>query len=154
AGTSTIVLVTTGTSARFFDLTGSSFIERFGGRNLLTYDALTDQYRLVDENGDLLQFAGFSETRLYATRGQFLSFSDAGGNLIEVTAQTTLGDIAELQRTDSVSGITQSLLLTYNDYGPGAGNISGVLLRDRAGGSWTTRRRVLYEYYDSTTNFG
>jgi hypothetical protein len=69
-----------------------------------------------------------------------------------VTSWTGDGKVAEMQRTDSGLGVTESYLYTYLAApDPNAGLSATIILRRQVNhGSWTTVRQVAYDYYDGT----
>src|SRR5439155_16670390 len=79
--------------------------------------------------------------------------TDPKGNVISVVSVTSDGKTAEMQRTDSSSGVTESYVYTYLAAPDlNAGLLANVTLRRQLnGGSWTTVRQVAYDYYDGTS---
>jgi hypothetical protein len=75
------------------------------------------------------------------------------GNTTAVTSLTSDGKVAEMQRSDPVSGVTESYLYTYlASPDLNAGQISNITLRRQVnGGAWTIVRQVSYDYYDGTS---
>src|SRR5207247_10955935 len=97
-GTSTLAIVSSATSARFFDRVGSGYLERFGGQDELSYDATDHQYLLIDSFGDHIRFDDFSENLPILRQGQFASFADPSGHVAAVTSYTSEGDIVDVER--------------------------------------------------------
>jgi hypothetical protein len=77
-------------------------------------------------------------------RGQFESCIDPKGNTISVISWTSDGKVAEVQRNDPSTGITESLLYAYlvsPDPNPAA-MATTTLRRQVNGDAWTTVRVV------------
>jgi RHS repeat-associated protein len=150
---SEIVVVSNATDARFFSLVGSTYVPQFYIQDQLTHNTSTGEFILTDTMGDQIHFFDWSGSQANQW-GQFKSCTDAKGNLISVTSWTSNGNVAEMQRTDSSSGVTQSYLYTYlTSPDPNAGMISNITLRQNVdNGPWTIVRQVAYDYYDGTNN--
>jgi hypothetical protein len=156
----TIILVTSGTTALFYDLDQSIYHGRFYDTSQLSYDdggAGGDTFTLIDSQGNQLTFAGFESSWPAVQRGAFLSETDPQGNVTEVTSFTG-GRPSEVQRSSTVgaSTITESYLYSYlGGEDPNAGLLSGVTLRQKVdGGSWTTLQQVEYAYYTGSETYG
>src|SRR5262249_47178500 len=78
------------------------------------------------------------------------------GNQTAVTSTNGDGTIAEIQRTDSATGLTEAYLNSYFTSGPNAGLLSNVTLRRQtsSSGPWTIVRQVDYTYYNGSEPFG
>jgi RHS repeat-associated protein len=150
---SEIVVVSNATDARFFSLVGSTYVPQFYIQDQLTHNTSTGEFIFTDTMGDQLHFFDWSGSQANQW-GQFKSCTDAKGNLISVTSWTSTGNVAEMQRTDSSSGVTQSYLYTYlSSPDLNAGMISNITLRQNVNnGPWTIVRQVAYDYYDGTGN--
>jgi hypothetical protein len=156
----TIILVTSGTTALFYDLDESTYQGRFYDTSQLSYDdggAGGDTFTLVTSQNDQITFTGFESSWPVLQRGAFLSETDSSGNVTEVTSFTG-GRPAEVQRSSTVgaSTITESYLYSYlGGEDPNAGLLSGVILRQKVdGGSWTTLQQVEYTYYTGSETCG
>ena len=144
-----IVVVSSDINARYFDLVGGAYVPHFYVQDQLTHPS--GEFVLTDTAGDRLHFYDFTAAQANQ-RGQFNSYSDPYGNSISVVSLTADGKVAEMQRTDATSGVTESYLYTYlSSPDPNAGQISNVTLRRQVnGGAWSTVRQVNYDYYDGT----
>jgi YD repeat-containing protein len=152
-----IVLVTDDSTARYFDLYGSTYQERFFGLDLLSHDTANHQYVLTDTTGNQLTFADFNSSVTANERGQLKTFKDPDGNTTSVTSWTGDGKPAEVQRSSTSGGVTtvESYLSSYIASGTNQGLIASVVLRRQVnGGSWSTVREVDYSYYDGTQSYG
>ena len=149
----TIAVVTSGTNALYFD--GGH--ERFDGKETLTEDSDTGDFILTDTAGDTLDFYGFGSSLPAAEQGQLKTFTDAAGNVTDLSNRTSDGEVAEVTRTSTTGSITvtESFLYDYIASGVNQGLISSVTLRRQTnGGSWSTVRQVQYDYYDGTDSNG
>ena len=157
---STIAVVLSGTNALYFDGSDGGYSERFGGKDMLNgnpYSGLT----LVDTAGDTLVFYGFDSSLPAAEQGQLRSFTDASGNVTDLSSRTSDGAVAEVTRSSTTGSttVTESFLFNYIDSGGVKiqGLISGAhscACRQTNGGSWSTVRQVVYDYYDGTDSNG
>ena len=152
----TIVAVSNGTTARYFDLVSGAYKPRFFDQTGLVHNAANDEFVLTDSSGDQLHFADFNTAVPPAEQGVLKSFVDPYGNVTAVTSWTPSGQPAEVQR-GTVSGgntITESYLYAYLPAGTNGGLLQSVTLRRQTnGGAWSTvapgavrllrRRRVL-----------
>jgi len=147
---SEIVVVTSAINARFFTLSGGMYVPQFFVQDQLTHPS--GEFVLTDTMGDTLHFYDFSASQVNQ-RGQFKSYTDPMGNAISVVSLTSDGKVAEVQRSDSTSGITESYLYTYlASPDLNAGQLVNVTLRRQTnGGAWSTVRQVNYDYYDGTS---
>jgi RHS repeat-associated protein len=153
----TIVAITRGTDARYFDLSGGVYRERLQLPDQLTYGSIFGFFALIDGAGNQLQFFDFSSNWPNNLQGQLASFRDAYGNATTVINWAPDGRITEVQRSSIVSGttITESYLSTYLTSGINAGLLQNVTLRRQTnGGTWSKVRQVSYTYYDGTTPGG
>jgi hypothetical protein len=153
-----IVAVSNGTTSRYFDLVNGTYQPRFYDQSQLVYNSGSGVFVLTDDKGAQISFYDFSTNIPAAQRGQFKTYTDADGNLLTVTAHTTDGHVAEVQRTVTVSGTTytDSYLYSYLPTGdPNAGLLANVTLRRQTnGGAWGTVRQVQYAYYNGTEPYG
>ena len=76
-GSSTVVV--SGATARYFDLSGGVYTERFAMLDRLSYDAGSDQYTVTDPTGAQLVFAGLGSSWSGQQGGKLLSYSDSTG---------------------------------------------------------------------------
>ena len=58
--TSTIGLISNGTTVRLFDLVGNNYVARHGAKERLQYVRQLDRFELSDTAGNRIRFAGFS----------------------------------------------------------------------------------------------
>jgi RHS repeat-associated protein len=156
-GPNTIAEVANGNTAEYFDLSGGVYQPRFFSQSTLAYDSSANQYILTDEMGDQLRFWGFDPSIPLARQGQFVSFTDPGGNVTSVTSYTPSGQISEVQRSTSAGGntITESWLYSYITSGVNTGLLQNVTLeRQTSGGPVDVVRQAVYSYYDGTQSYG
>lgn len=156
-GPSTIAEVANGNTAQYFDLVNGTYQPRFFDQSTLVFDSSNDQYVLTDEMGDQLRFWSFDPSIPLARQGQFVSFTDPGGNVTSVTAYTPSGQIAEVQRSTTTNGntVTESWLYNYIASGVNAGLLQNVTLeRQTNGGRIDVVRQAVYTYYDGTQSYG
>jgi RHS repeat-associated protein len=149
-----IIVVSSATDARFFDLVGGYYQSEFFLQDQLTDNTSTHEFVFADTMGNMIHFFDFSGFASPNQWGQFKSCTDPMGNTISVTSWTSDGNVAEMQRYDANSGVTQSYLYSYlASPDPNAGNISNITLRQKVGsGAWNLVRQVAYDYYDGTQN--
>lgn len=158
----TIIMVSNGTTARYYDLSEGVYHGRFADTAQLNYTSGGgsggDQFTLTDSQGDQLGFFGFSSNLPAAQRGTFMSFTDPKGNLTEVTSFTGDGKEAVVEHESTVGQTTIRERYQYSYLAspdPNAGLVSGVVLQRQVdGGGWTTSRQVEYAYYNGTEDHG
>jgi RHS repeat-associated protein len=156
-GNGTIVAVTSGTNARYFDLVGSTYVPHFFLQDTLSYNAGANEFLLTDTMGDKIRFYDFSAGLPTNQQGQFKSFTDPDGNVLSVTSLTPDGKAAEVQWSTTSGGsiFTESYRYTYVASGTNAGLFANVTLRRQVnGGAWTIVRQVDYGYYDGVQPYG
>jgi RHS repeat-associated protein len=157
SGGSTVIAVS-GDTARYFDLSGSAYVERFAYLDQLSYNSGTGQYTQTDPTGAKLAFYDFSGSRPIEQRGKLVSYTDSDGNTTSVTSFTTAGLPAEIQRSNTTGSttVTESYLYTYlGSSDVNAGLLSNVTLRRKVNsGGWTTVRQVAYSYYGTGDSNG
>ncbi|HEY7312113.1 MAG TPA: hypothetical protein VH643_22300 [Gemmataceae bacterium] len=154
----TLILITNGNTAYYYDLVNGVYQPRIDDGSKLTYNSTNDTYTLIDTSGDTVVLNGFNSSRPAAQRGEFASFSDPFGDTMAVTSYTSDGHVGEMQRAAVSNGqtTTESFLYSYLPTGnPNAGLLGGVTLRRQVnGGAWTTVQQVQYAYYDGTQQYG
>src|SRR5208283_44868 len=153
-GNNTVAVVTNGSNAEFFTLNGGVYTPSFYQQETLVDSG--GQFILTDTQGDQVRFNDFSGS-VAAEQGQFVSFTDPAGNVTGVTAYTSDGQIAEVQRSTTAGGstITESYLYSYITSGVNSGLLSNVTLRrEENGGPWGIVRQVAYNYYDGSQPYG
>jgi YD repeat-containing protein len=155
--TSTVAVITNGTTARYFDQNGNGYQERYFGQDTLIYDAADDQFLMTDTQGDQFRFGGFFSGLPVAQQGQLISYTDPSGNVTQVVSRTSSGQVQEVQRSSSDGGhtVTESY---YYDYQPSsdlnAGLLHDVVLRRQIDdGSWSIVRQVVYSYYSEYDSY-
>src|SRR5262249_25400915 len=149
----TVVAVMGADQVHFFDPMGSGYQDRFFQQDVLTHDDTSHTFQFVDTTGDKIVFRDFSSANPTSQQGQFVSLTDPAGNVTAVTSTNSDGTIAEIQRTDAATQLTESYLYTYlTGSDPNAGLLSNVTLRRQTttNGPWTTVRQVDYTYFDGT----
>jgi RHS repeat-associated protein len=153
-----IAVVLNARDTRYFDHNGSGgYTAHHFLLGTLKYDSGSDTYVLTDTRGDQISFYGFGTGWLAAQRGRFQSFTDPHGNVTQVSSLTGDGKPGEVQRSQTVGGVTttESYVNTYVSSGGNAGLMSSETLRRQVGGgSWVTVRQVSYTYYDGTESYG
>lgn len=154
----TIVVYTSASNQRFFDLIGSTWTDRYGGGDSLTAGSNVTLVNgvnvptmvLTDTSGSVTTFVATTATQ---QAGQFISFKDPGGNVTQVTAyDSTTYNIGEIQRS---SGSTiESWKYTYINNPAASGQVllASVLLRrsTNSGSTWTDVREADYSFYDGS----
>jgi hypothetical protein len=153
----TLILITNGDTAYYYDLVNGVYQPRIDDGSTLTHNS-DDTYTLIDTSGDTIVLDGFGSSWLTAQRGQFASFTDPYGTQMAVTSYTSDGHVAEMKRSATSNGntTTESWLYSYlPSTDPNADLLSGVTLRTQVnGGAWTIVRQVQYVYYDGTQQYG
>ena len=147
-------VVTNGTTASYFDKSGSNYNSRFFVQNKFTSG--TNEYTLTDTLGNQTKFYGFDTSIPVAQRGQFKSFTDPVGNVSTATYDGN-GKLTEISRAQTVGGDThtESYLYTYLTSGANSGLVSNVTLRRKINsGSWSTVRQVDYSYWENGNSHG
>ena len=142
--TTTIAVVLDGTTALFFDHSGSNWLPRAYYQEQLTHNMFGQEYVLTDTSGDQIRFYDSATGSL---ADQFKSYTDPGGNTISVMSHNMAGEITEMQRSYPVGTVTttESLLYTYPMSLLGTPPVSNVTLRRQVnGGAWTIFRQVNY----------
>jgi hypothetical protein len=142
---STIIVLTHGTDARYFDKIRAIYTERlFLPEKLRTG---TGELVLTDSSGDQLHFFDFSASPA-AQRGQLKSFVDPYGNVSNVNYDAT-GKVTTIQQ--AFQSVSQTYTFTYVSSGTNAGLLQNVTVNH---GSDPAFRQVVYSYYDGTTGRG
>jgi hypothetical protein len=100
----TVVAVTAGGNARYFDWTGQAWQERFFLLDSLTHTG--GEFVLTDPSGNQLHFYDFATSLPLAQRGRFKSLVDPYGNSTSVTSWTSAGLPGEVQRSTTSGGVT------------------------------------------------
>jgi RHS repeat-associated protein len=155
----TLVVIGTGTNARYFDYDGNVYVPRFFLQDQLIYNITGQEIVLTDPTGAQTHFYDFSSSLPINQRGQFKSFIDPYGNTTRVVSHTPDGKVKEVQRSVVNGGlsVTESYLYSYLAMGdPNVGLLSNVTLRrgPSSTGPWTTVRQADYQYYDGTQPYG
>ncbi|MBS0208875.1 MAG: RHS repeat-associated core domain-containing protein [Planctomycetes bacterium] len=140
----TIIVVRAGQNSEWYDLSGGSYVGRYGILSTLMFDGT--YFTLASRGGTTEVFANFSSDE----PGQLLQQVTPGGANVSLSYDG--GQVAEMLRTYSDGGvtITESYLYTYLD-GENAGHIANVMLRRQigVGGPWYNVRKATYTYYAS-----
>lgn len=138
-GGSTVFAVI-GTSALFFDRTGTAYTPRFGGHETLKSQG--GQYLFVDSSGNRYLFEGFDESLNVRRRGTLVQFTNAGG------IATSISRNADHQVETVEFGQTK---FTYQYFtgedDPKRGLVSNVKFEINDNGIGVVRKAA-YEYYD------
>jgi hypothetical protein len=151
----TVIVVTSGTNALFFDNASTNPTPRFFVLDQLTHT--NGEFILTDTTGDQIHFFDFSGTNS-AYWGKFKSEYDPYGNVTAVTSWTTdgTGKPLEVQRSTPAGQNPPAVESYVYSYEPGtdpnAGLLMNVTLRrgPTPSGPWTNVRQVAYDYYDGT----
>jgi hypothetical protein len=149
----TLVLVTNGTTAHYFDRMGTSsqYQARFYDQDQLAFNLASGEAVVTDPAGDQLHFLGVG----YGVPRPIASFVDPAGNTTRVVSLGPDGKVGEVQ--SSFGGVTESYLYQYLPTGvPNGGLLQNVTLRRSTdgGGTWTTVRQVAYTYYGPGQPYG
>ena len=80
-GGSTIIVVTGGFDAEYFDLSGGVYTPRFFSQDTLNHNSSAHEFVYTDTAGDSIDFEDFSTSLPLAQRGTFNAFVDPGGNV-------------------------------------------------------------------------
>ena len=156
-GDDSIALVSSGTTAHFFDLYGGAYHARYGDTAVLTHDTTNHWFVVTDGTGQTVTFYDFSGSTPTGRGGKLLSTADAAGNATSVTSWDGSGRPTEVQRTTGTGGsaLTESFAYTYIASGTNAGLLDTVTQRTKVGaGSWATVRATANTYYDGVTGPG
>jgi hypothetical protein len=94
---STIIAITNGTTARYFDLSGGVYTQRFFGQETLT--TATGEFILTDTSGNQIHYYDFTNGSL---SGLFKSFVDPFGNATTTTYSGS--QLTEVLRSQTVGG--------------------------------------------------
>jgi hypothetical protein len=147
---STIIVVSTGTSDRFFDNRGGTYVPRFWVKDQLVHTG--SEFVLTDTTGQIFHFNDFTNPSL-AAQGQLNLMIDQAGNTLTLTrfpvGDPNGGKVQEQQWTSGAGGAVDSFVYTYIPTGLlNAGLLQNVLRRRKpsTGGSWTTFRQVAYTF--------
>jgi RHS repeat-associated protein len=147
-------IIASGVDAYTFTSNGGN---QFFLQNTFTHNTGAQEFDLTDDTGKVLRFYDLSSSFPTAQQGSFKSITDQFGNVIQVTAHTSSGQIQEIQSSNTVgtTTITESYLYTYITSGVNTGLLSNVTLRRQTnGGAWTNIRQASYAYYDGTQSYG
>ena len=136
----TIAVVMSGTNARYFDGLGNpsgndlNYTERFDGKETLVQDPSTGDFLLTDTAGDILDFYAFDSSLPGPEQGQLKTFTDAAGNVTDLSDRTSDGKVAEVMRSSTIDSTTVTEAFVYQ-YIPSGGSARGCcrmsLCRDR-----------------------
>jgi RHS repeat-associated protein len=148
----TIVAVSNGTAARFFDSVSGAYVGRRADATTLVHDTTNHVFVLTDGTGARVTFYDFSAAHAAGKRGRFAGYADAAGNVVTVVSSDADGRPTEIQKTvpSGATTETESYLYAYSGSGGTAGQLASVTQRRRVGaGAWSTVRSVEYTYYGS-----
>lgn len=161
ANEDTLVVVSNGTTARYFDKdAGGVYVERHGGFNTLTHNSSTKTYTLANVAGTQFRFDDFDATNATAgTAGKLCARIDAYGNEARF-GWDDFGRVSYVERGGSVESQSVTERWEYA-YLTGADNglLGSVALKRATGGSidWSTVaavRAAVYTYYGASESFG
>jgi YD repeat-containing protein len=145
----TLVLVTSGTDTRYFDLNGSTYTPRFFYQEQLRPAA--GQFILTDTTGNQLTFFDFSNPP--TLQGKLQTIRDPFGNPTNLQWDPQTGHLLQMQRTD-VTGAVERYVYSYIPTGPNAGLLQNVQLVLQVTGQPQVVRQVVNTYYNQGDRFG
>ncbi len=119
----------------------------------LVHNTTNHTFTLTDSAGNQYIFYDFSLSVSSELRGKFISMTDAGGVLAEVTSRTSAGEIETLTRYGSDGTIVmETWTYSYIDDAsdPNIGLLESVTLRQLQDGVLTVVQQVTYTYYEGT----
>jgi RHS repeat-associated protein len=164
---SSLALLENADTATYFDGAGTTdssgfwagYPARRGRPRTITHDSTDSVFTLTSGDGTVTQFAGFGSSVPAGEQGAFISETAPGGAVTAVISRDTLGRPPEVQRSETVGGVTttESYLSTYlPDTSANAGALWTVTLRRSTdgGSTWTTVRKVTYDYYAPSEDHG
>lgn len=129
-----------------------SYVARFGQPQTLVLDTVNHMYVLTGLDGGVTRFNDSVQTTY--PQGLFSSFTDPAGNVTRVTAygtNTTIGEIAEIQRTVTIDGVTSTQTFSYSyDW---SGRLDLVLLQSTTGATTTNVAKAAYTYVGNVYEF-
>jgi hypothetical protein len=116
----TLALVSSDANAKFFDLSGGTWTERYFLQDTLTDNTTTHVITVIDDTGKVLNFYDFNSSLPTAEQGTFKSITDQFGDTTSVTAHNANNQIQEIQSSSTVGSttITESYLYTYVQAAP------------------------------------
>jgi RHS repeat-associated protein len=156
-GTNTLGIVLKALDLEVFDLVGGTYRARYFDQSTLVHDNTNHQYVLTDELGNRVRFGDFSADTPAGQQGQFVSYTDAGGNTTSVTSRTASGQPAVMQSVSTFNGVTTTDFWTYSYISGGIndGLLQSVgLTRQVGSGTPIFVREAVYTYYDGTNPYG
>jgi YD repeat-containing protein len=147
---STLAVISNAVAAEYFDF--DPLRQRYYPRffDQFTLETENNLYVLTDEAGDPVRFNDFATSSPASEQGQFVSFTDPGGNVTSAT--WAAGQIQTVTR--SSGALFEGWFYTYYPAGnANAGLLSNVALKRStdSGSHWTVVRQVAYAYYDGST---
>ncbi|TWT55957.1 RHS repeat-associated core domain-containing protein [Allorhodopirellula solitaria] len=163
-----IAFVRSTRNAMWFDRVESggdvSFAARYGGKSTLTHDCDSRRYSLAQPSGEIWFFKDFGDEPCGSTSsssasgtqplpGQLTGMIDVSGQQTDVVAYSASGRIQTIQRETVVGSDTTTTQFEYEFNGMGL--TTAVTYRRQVNtDGWVNIRRVTYEYYDGSNNFG
>ncbi|HEV3203166.1 MAG TPA: hypothetical protein VGY77_02230, partial [Gemmataceae bacterium] len=148
----TLVLVTSGSDARYFDVSGTTYTPRFFYQEQLRQD--TGRLILTDTIGNQFIFFDFSGPPTLA--GKLQGVMDPAGNATVFQYGPDF-KLFRVQRSDTSGGMTttEAYQYTYINGGPNAGLLQNVqLVHQVSGQAQHLVRQVDYTYYLPGDHFG
>ncbi len=153
----TMVLVTSGTTARYFD-----GLDTPGPRaRFFVQDSLVRREGEIiwtDPAGNQTFFYDLTNWQQEPRWGKFKKRISTAGVVTEVTSWTSDGRPGEIERRSLLGQnprIVESYVFTYVTAGVNQGLTSGITLRRQVnGGKWEAVRQVQYAYYEQGESFG
>jgi len=156
SGTS-VAIVFDPNSPYWFDLSGSTYVPRYGTVDVtLVDDTTAHTFTFTKATDTAMELTVFNDFGAGTAPGGFVSYTDPRGVTTTVSSRTGI-QINELQRSYGVSGVTTNELLDYSYYSSGdpAGKLQYVTFsRQVGGGSPTQLSRAAYTYYGSSDTQG
>lgn len=156
----TLSLISNNSKSRYFDLSGSNYVERHHGTDTLTVDPETGRYVVYDAFGNKLVLESHGTSIDEARRGQMVYFEDPYGNRTTVIRWTEDGLPAEVVRSTPYT--VASNLLSNSDFetpSVTSGHFVGSVTNSTSGYStgnfgWTIASGNIdhiYTYWDAHT---
>ncbi len=148
----TAIVITSGTSMLVFDnINSTNPTPRFFVTDKFLH--ANGEFILSDNAGGQTHFYDFSGAPSNPRWGRFKSYTDAEGNVTQVTSWTADGRPAEVQRQTAPGQspqVIESYVYSYVPSGVNQGLYSNITLRRQVnGGSWSVIRQVDYTYYNT-----
>jgi RHS repeat-associated protein len=142
----TIIAVTGGTNARYFDLLNGNYQERLFLTEQLVHNTTTHQFTLTDDTGNQLLFNDFTSNWNTSLQGKLVSMTGHDNNVTSVAYDSN----------HRIQDVTRSYGTAQDDYHYdfSAGLLADVQLKRTVNSTQSIVRQVVYTYYATGANFG